>query len=328
MYASIIESVLQKYGVEWKSIGQVQKGYRNESYKITRSDGNHINLFFYKSEPSILTKIINADSSSGLLHNAQMPVRVRIDHRILRVKENTYASLYNYLPGKTISWEAYTIRHIKLLGWAMGDIHDMWNGQDGRDYDRITDILNNQLAKMIEYFSDVNVITAASKKLNVSIYCSKLFSFSGIFIHCKKLAGQHLLHMDMVRGNVLFDSTGTYEGYWRIDNTVLTGIIDFEKAAFGHPVFDIARTLAFLLVDCPKQPEKTIYYFLESGYNKRSKSRLMNTEPLQALITYFLMYDLYKFMRHAPYESLSQNYHYMRTRDILAKYGMISIDNK
>ena len=38
---------------------------------------------------------------------------------------------------------------------------------------------------------------------------------------------------------------------------------------------------------------------------------------LEPLLDAFLLYDFYKFLRHNPYESLSANEHFTRTRDLL-----------
>ncbi len=79
--------------------------------------------------------------------------------------------------------------------------------------------------------------------------------------------GPHaLLHMDFVRGNILYSQNHELR---------ISGILDFEKAAYGSPLFDIARTYAFLLVDCKYKSEKEIgKYFLRSGYIKRGKLKL------------------------------------------------------
>ncbi len=47
---------------------------------------------------------------------------------------------------------------------------------------------------------------------------------------------------------------------------------------------------------------------------------------LKALIGFFLLHDFHKFLKHTPYESLEQNHHFVRTRDILIDYGMLRLD--
>jgi Ser/Thr protein kinase RdoA (MazF antagonist) len=126
---------------------------------------------------------------------------------------------------------------------------------------------------------------------------------------------QQPLHMDFVRGNILFD------------DDKITGILDFEKASLGHVIMDVSRTLAFLLVDCKyKTPEKVRKYFLKSGYFKDTGGKIINLKLMDLLIEMFLTYDFYKFLRHNPYESLLQNQHYLRTRDILINLGVISFN--
>jgi Ser/Thr protein kinase RdoA (MazF antagonist) len=104
----------------------------------------------------------------------------------------------------------------------------------------------------------------------------------------------------------------------------ISGILDFEKASWGPPIFDIARTLAFLIVDCKYKPEpKVRKYFLHSGYNKRGDSNFTHTKVFEQLVDFFLVHDFYKFLKHNPYETLEQNEHFVRTRDFLLKRNIL-----
>lgn len=122
--------------------------------------------------------------------------------------------------------------------------------------------------------------------------------------------------MDFVRGNILFEDTD------------ISGILDFEKTASGHTIVDIARTLAFLLVDCKYKPyDKVDKYFLYSGYQKRGRSKdIGNDDDRNQFVEMFLFYDLYKFLLHNPYESLRLNEHHVRTKDILVRYGVVLLE--
>ncbi len=44
---------------------------------------------------------------------------------------------------------------------------------------------------------------------------------------------------------------------------------------------------------------------------------------LEVLVDLFLFYDFYKFLRHNPYESLTDNEHFIRTKAILLRQGLI-----
>ncbi len=104
----------------------------------------------------------------------------------------------------------------------------------------------------------------------------------------------------------------------------ITGILDFEKTALGPKLLDIARTLAFLLVDCRfKQPEQVIKYFINSGYVKRGGQQLAYPGLIQPLVQYFLYYDFYKFLCHNPYQSLPRNQHFVRTKQFLLQFGLV-----
>lgn len=321
MFASIVPQVLAKYNIHFVSIGDVQKGYRNESYAVKTIDGEVLNLLFFKNEPTILERITRADYVSGILAKT-MPVRVRYDQRILRVRHGTYAGLYTYLPGTTVPWEAFTKRHIKLIGFAMADMHRGWRSATPKDNHVIGDDLLPLIERMQRYFNDSHVQAAMVAKLGVHIDVTLFPVFAGLVERVSALPGQQIIHMDMVRGNVLFRQSQPGDT-WSIDDIALSGVIDFEKATVGHPAFDIARTLAFLLVDSPKPSHKIFHYFLDSGYCKRGGGLSPDPELLTALVKLFLVHDFYKFLRHTPYESLSENHHYTRTRDILQMYGMI-----
>lgn len=337
-YRPLIPKVAAAFGLSYSSVGAPQKGYRNESYRLTLPTGEDVNLIFHKNEREALRRIRAADQASAALGSASLPVRARLDRRILKLSDGVsevYAGVYAYLPGETIPWEAYTKNHIKLLGWAMSDMHNVWSGREAAVSLQVTDELCMIVENMEQYFSSAGVKQALSRKLNLLITAT-LPPYVQLLDRLDKKAGHddHILHMDMVRGNVLFDSGGLSR--WTLGTTSLVGVIDFEKAAMGHPVFDIARTLAFLLVDCAGKDRRSIYkYFLQSGYNKRGGSSFERSgtvggapahRVLNVLVGLFLLHDFYKFLKHTPYESLEQNHHFVRTRDILVDYGMIRLD--
>lgn len=321
MFASIVPQVLAKYEVQFTAIGDAQKGYRNESYPIYASDGDVLNLLFFKNEQQILQRIERADQASAVAASEGLPVRVRHDTRLLHVKNGLYAGLYNYLPGATVPWEAFGKKHIKLLGKAMADQHHTWQFIEFTDDHRVQDELLPLINRMETYFARRDVRAAMAKKLQVELVCDYDF-YEQLVAKISKLDGQHIVHMDMVRGNVLFGEPQPGD-VWQLGDVALTGVIDFEKAAIGHPLFDLARTLAFLLVDSPKPAGKIYHYFLDSGYHKRGGQPLPDARLLTPLVRLFLLHDFYKFLRHTPYEALADNYHYTRTRDLLKDYGMI-----
>jgi Ser/Thr protein kinase RdoA (MazF antagonist) len=323
MFVRVVPQVLNKYGLIAKTVSSAQKGYRSESYPIELEDNTTLNLIFFKREPGIVDRINRADYAANAAAAAGLPARTRHDNRLLRVADNTYAGLYHYLPGQTVSWEAFSMKHIKLLGHAMGELHTALKGQLPIDEFRVSDELLPLLERMESYFARQVVIDAMRLKLDVSFDVSTLKSYKDLVLRTEHLPGQQMLHMDMVRGNVLFDASKP-DDYLQISDLALTGIIDFEKAAYGHPGFEVARTLAFLLVDSPKPATDIYRYFLDSGYHKRGGQPLPDPRLLTSLIRLFLLHDFYKFLRHTPYESLKDNYHYNRTRDLLQQYGMIS----
>lgn len=313
------------FGIEPVIIHTPEKGYRNTSWHLTLKDNTDCNLIFHKREPGMQSTILRANTAGLLLVNAGVPARVPIDQRILRAKSGTkeqLVALYNYLPGSTIPWEGYTMAHLKLVGKSMGDMHHAWQGR-GEGFPEITARLSDLIVRMKEYFSQTGVTTAMRTKLRLAIDVGNISSFGELIKVCEQQPDKQLLHMDFVRGNILFG-----------DGPTLTGIVDFEKVGYGHVLIDVARTLAFLLVDCKyKEEAKIRKYLLISGYKKRSKTTFdsikyshngTNLDVLEQLTNLFLLHDLYKFMRHNPYENLKQNEHYIRTREQLIKRLLIT----
>lgn len=214
------------------------------------------------------------------------------------------------------------MQHLKLLGASMSNMHAMLI-KFTDDLPSVADeclMLNRRMRK---YFADPYISAAIRAKLGLRITI-KFNAFISTLLTCSELPDQQALHMDFVRGNILFNDDS--EGM-----PAVSGVIDFEKTAYGHPVFDIARTLAFLLVDCRFKTEPKIRkYFLASGYNKRGAVRyspvlIYGRDLLEELINFFLIHDLYKFLRHNPYENLSLNEHFIRTRDLLLSRHVLSL---
>lgn len=335
MYEKHLATLISMYGLSPTRMLAPQKGYRNESYPMKLDDGTIKNLIIYKADHDILRRITDADKVSEYLSLEGFPVRRRVSGTSLVMlrsnRRKTYAGFYNYLPGRTIAWEAYTMEHLKLLGGMMSTMHSSLRKYPAgeRLYD-ITHETTSLLKNMKVYFSDPFVIKAMEKKLSCTVDLDCIDMFSSVIQKINHIGNKQPLHMDFVRGNVLFDDKN--------GRVVISGIIDFEKTALGHPLFDIARTLAFLFVDCKYKSIRDIKkYFLYSGYVKRGTSPLhsitlkMNdtTYDMLTLLThFFLLYDFYKFLKHNPYESLGKNEHFVRTRDALisSDYGILYLN--
>lgn len=333
MRHATLTRILDRYGLEYTKFHAAQTGYRNRSYRVDLHDGRRLNLILYKSEPRILDRITNANQVSAFLARRDFPVRHLADERIIALRvgsRDKYGALYGYLPGETIPWESYTRHPIKLLGAMLSDMHSALQDFDDSELRATADAVDEYeaiLGRMEVYFGDRTVRTAIRRKLGVMPDAGCLSRFRATLHEARSLPGRQALHMDFVRGNVLFDR--------RPDSGELfiSGVLDFEKTAYGSPVLDIARTLAFLLVDCKFKPEaKVRKYFLHSGYRKRGRNPLPahtftlggeRTDALEALVDLFLFHDLYKFLRHNPYEYLESNEHYVRTRNILVSRGLV-----
>ncbi len=310
---AVLLEVAAMYGLKVASFGAVEGGYRNLSHSFLTSDGQNLNFILYKHEPDSISLIRRVNKLGSYVAMKGLPARRPYDERIIKVGRR-YGSLYEYLPGQTIPWESYSMKHIKLLGYALAEFHTAAEDFEG-NLPNVEDVYTEITGRMKKYFADKNIVRAIEQKLGVTI---TLPDFPSLLGSTKKLTERNVLHMDFVRSNLLFSENGPL----RVGSVAMSGILDLEKAARGHKLFDIARTLAFLLVDCPKPAEKTYKYFLDSGYRKRGGGdlklvKLNGDNLLEQLVTMFLAYDFYKFLRQNPYESLAENHHFKRTERIL-----------
>jgi Ser/Thr protein kinase RdoA (MazF antagonist) len=328
----LLEKILTKYGLKPVKIDSRQMGYRNHSYCVTLNTGQLVNLIIYKREPGILPRIRRANIVSDYLAGQGFPTRRTIEPGIIRLTSDNYlryAAVYTYLPGNTVPWEAYTRRHLKLLGSTMSNIHhslsQMPNWAEPNSPTAL-DEYASILQRMIAYFQDPGVIASTSRTLNLCVASQTWKDLTQILKICRHLPEQQILHLDFVRGNILFEPSA--------NGPRVSGIIDFEKTALGPPVMDIARTLSFLLVDSKFKTNRHIRkYFLQSGYAKRGSARLKTPivtvsgkkiDTLERLVDLFLVHDFYKFLRHNPYDSLHLNEHYVRTKQLLLDRGILS----
>lgn len=322
-----IKKILQKLAISYKEILPVQSGYRNKNFPIKLENNEIVNLIVYKDEPDILNRIKRINLLSNFLYRKKLPVRTIKNDRpeqiiSIKTKETTrYACIYNYLTGSTIEWEHYTRKHIKLLGWAMAKMHEEMGNYDSvitnleskNRFPKFSEEMYEQIIDMQKYFSNEGVIQAMKAKLHIIINNKIFEKFLRLQQKLEKQNSQ-ILHLDFVRGNILFAENAKPKNLFQIDNLTLSGIIDLEKAATGPIIVDIARTLAFLITDCSKYSKtKIIKYFIDSGYVKRGQSKIPSFQLLQPLMQYFWFFDFYKFLKHNPYESLGENYHFVRT---------------
>ena len=313
----LLTRILEGYGIPSFQLRSARSGYRNISHHVSTRVGE-LNVMLLKHESGITARVDHVDALAEHVWRAGVPVRTRYDKRImlLRGRLDRYVGVYHFLPGETIPWEAYTMKHIKLLGWALAEFHRAAQSYTG-ELPSVIDEYRAIVGRMSRYFARHDVQEAFARKCHLVIDREAMSAWSLLVDECGALPYQQALHMDCVRGNILFGNSS--DSRFRIGDIALTGIIDLEKAAYGPVVFDIARTLAFLYADSIKPADKVYKYFISSGYIKRggwhSDSTMMSL--LDELVTMMLGYDLYKFLRDNPYQSLVHNHHFRRTRDIL-----------
>lgn len=323
---SLIEKIIASYNIEVSQLLPQQSGYRNLNQPLITKDGEELNLILYKNEPGILDKIRLANVIGSHLSKKGLPARSPYTNKILKITYSThtkYACLYNYLPGHTIPWEGYTKKHLQALGQTLALIHQYLKSYKPiQPVESVAQTYLKLTRQSTKYFEQSGVNKAMRLKLSCSINKKELNKLSSYLKKLDNLPDKQILHMDFVRGNVLFESNPVR----------ISGLLDFEKSAYGHPYFDIARTLSFLLVDCKyKSPQDVRKYFLNKGYFKNTNKNPTITiklhgqkiDLLETLADCFLLFDFYKFLKHNPFEYLNQNEHYSRTRDLLISRGLV-----
>jgi Ser/Thr protein kinase RdoA (MazF antagonist) len=319
--------IVEQYGLRKIRVLEAQAGYRNQIFPIS-AEGKDICLAIYKNEPGILCRIRSANAISNYLAANGFPARKNADPRIIRIqaKNSTrFASLYEYLPGAVIPWEAYTRARLKLSGSAMARMHLLLKDFPIDGLPAVETELLLTASRMTRYFMDGGVKNAMAGKLDIRFSEELINRYAAIIRAARRLPGRQPLHMDFVRGNILFSGPN--------DDLSITGIIDFEKAAAGHRSFDVARSLAFLYADSKYKTHKQVHKsFLVSGYIRGGgkldkvvfKKDGVPIDLLESLMEFFWMHDFYKFLKHNPYKDLHGNEHYIRTAEILLKRGLLS----
>ena len=346
----LIHKILTEFGLaqQISKIASAQSGYRNTVIPMILKNGQNLSLIFYKREPGIVKKIQRANYVSSELAKKDWPTRRAITNQngqsVIQLAVNhkiQYCCIYNYLPGHTISWSDYSQKHLKLLGQVLGYLHhDLATIKPFVKNSKFleTMVLRENLIEMNNYFCSKNIQVALKKKLNITLSSRRWQQWENLLIALEKIRPIQFLHLDFVRGNILFEKLPSHSSLqtpmvnklnFDLDQTSkstpsITGILDWEKTALGAPVIDVARTLAFLIIDCRYKPENKVKkYFLNSGYEKRGQQTLRYKQLLDPLIEFFLCYDFYKFLKHNPYEFLPQNEHFIRTATWLKQHQLL-----
>lgn len=322
----IKEFIKKCYCLDISKVRKLEGGFRNQCFKVDSDDKSYV-LIIYKAEKGIRKLIDNAHSVASLLHSKGFPVRTNLKTKnkkdyIYKKISSIYhfIALYNFLEGVTIPWEAYTRRHLKSIGKTLSDMHYALKNSEVKElkgnlpkWELIT---AKEISSMKRYFKKVEpwIIKKLKLKLNwlnIDKTFKNLIKDTGTY-------PKNIMHYDFVRGNILFSNRINKN----FDIYPITGILDFEKVCVGPEITDIARTLAFLLVDCKFKDVITVCKrFLINGYIKRGKNKLdpniFKTQEFNNSLIFFWLRDFWKFLEYNPYEYLHMNEHYKRTKKVL-----------
>ncbi len=310
------------------TIGEFTQGYMNFVFPFTLKNAHeakkYVAVFYNASRYSSavdLAKLEACEQVAGKLATAGLPARTAVLARDGRKfckyafrGENNFFALYEYLPGEALMWESYTRRHLYALGATLKQIHVALKNETGLELPQWRKYLPSDSAKITKYFQVNSKIIKT--KLKIELNTEK---FQKILKSMQADKTTQVIHGDFVRSNVLFSSEKRAEDY------EITGILDFEKCMYAPAIVDIARTLAFLLVDCKHKSESEIvYHFLIRGYGANDYPKYISLYHLKEFLLYFWTRDLWKFLTANPYESLHQNYHFTATVKYLQKYIVLT----
>lgn len=317
----LLSLLTPKTGIKFdpQSAKKLAGGYRNFVWRLHDMKGTSYCLVIYKSEPNIAAKISAAHASAAATAKTGLPVRLpiyNVNQRTEVIQLTTQransvrnsepiqrlAVLYPFLSGETLPWNGFNAGHLHNLGRALALIHQSELMTEKDKLPVVETSLLVQLESSWEYINSESRRDALKTKLKLSVDLEKL---AELLNQMKDFDWEdnprRLLHLDLVRSNLLFKKEE------------LTGIIDFEKTAIGPVELDVARTLAFLIVDqhhkSPSQIWRSLYL---NGYLATGKQKL-NRANLKLFTYYFWWYDFYKFLLHNPYEDLPKNWHFRRT---------------
>jgi len=353
---NIAKVLVQHYNLKPRCVTKLDGGFRNQCFRIFTNEKKQYVCIIYKSERGIDKLISNAHIVADFLKTEKFPVRYPIQtlrgEDFIKHKDGGKVrriAVYNYLPGRTIPWEAYTRRHLKSMGKTLSDIHYTLSqhrgdkSQSKKSLNRKSTIPHSrkrsesiieklpkwwritrkEIEDMLEYFNRVE--PWIEKKLKVKLDWDSVKAVLGDLVEDCRQFPSGVLHYDFTRGNIVFSSKLNE----KLDVYPIVGILDLEKVCYGPMIADIARTLAFLMVDCKYKDEQTVRKrFLQSGYQKRGNTKLaFDTEfyrVLDRLIAFFWLRDFWKFLEHNPYEYLYMNEHYLRTKNLLLKVNLLT----
>ncbi len=322
--------ILQEYypplirEIEHYELTHIQQGYMNNVYKFSCTDKNsekkdYIVIFYNKNrynstQARAFLEEVNAVTRFLSTSGFDCRTSIELEGQHLKVIEGgRFMAIYNYLPGWTIAWESYTRRHLRSLGMQMKRMHELLSiyteRNEIKNIAKWGDYLVLDSARMREYFLDNK--ESIKRKLGYSINFDQIDKLvKSMHSSSKKDKYQQLIHMDFVRGNILFRDRKEEEIY------EITGVLDFEKMLVGQVEIDVARTYAFLIIDCKYKSHDEInnYFMTEVGVEFYAITHFVN---------YFWMRDLWKHLQCNPYESLCENEHYIRLVSELKKERLI-----
>lgn len=329
---NIIFNILSFYDIliasnEKVKVDLFSQGYMNTVVRISTGFEKYVLCLFNPNRYSdIKSKQLLEDIHKAVvfLDKKNLPVSIayytlknetvialdRDDFTAVNIKNNLenpirLVSLYKFLEGQTIPWEAYTRRHIRAVGRSMHEMHKLW--QEYKTKNSIytwKEYFELDSESLLSYF--VKNMSHIERKLSFVVDIDFLKHLIENILHKNKKLhiknNSQLIHGDFVRGNILFSDEKKDDIY------PIVGILDFEKVMYAPIEVDVARTVAFMYVDCKYKTKEDVDYYFFDGYGKK-----VNDEYCSILINYFLYRDLWKLLACNPYESLKENEHYVRT---------------
>ncbi len=135
-----------------------------------------------------------------------------------------WMAVYRGVVGQSIPWSDYCERQIISAVKYLAKIHEAGRSFPGRNY----------LARLSEKLGPVNIPAVPGYRVNQDALINIKTRLDALN---RDRAALTVLHGDFGRANIIFQGER------------VAGVVDFDRAGVGHPLFDLGRFTSYLLLD-------------------------------------------------------------------------------
>lgn len=190
----------------------------------------------------LLEKLAGHMESRGIAtRHLVTPSVIQLDRSAFR-----WMAVYHGVAGRSIPWSDYSEPQIISAVRYLARIHEAGRSFAGR----------NSLARISEAFRPVKIPAVPGYRVNQDALNNIK---TRLRARNSDQATATVLHGDFGRANIIFQEES------------VSGVVDFDRAVFGHPLFDLGRFTSYLLLDTQLSPA-TIFQAVCQNYPGRETS--------------------------------------------------------